>query len=235
MKTLFRASISALLAAVLLAQRWPGPNVRIRFPDRAKRLAAAQFIFRTPDGGYLQAGASGGDTVGSLTIPRPTDRSTDELKARVWTPGCAMKAFDIPLGDADTEVWFVCDLEKTVPFRGRVVRLVGSTAISAQYWGRCVSAWIEERESRQCLFPVYVATAKLEADGSFVIDLPDFKDDPFVSSDTSATFKFHLRMADGHWMRVKPKGSKDPSIAVESTYSDDMRFVPAAAPYLRAE
>jgi hypothetical protein len=216
-----------LLGAVLSAQSPPGPNFIIRFADGTKRLTAAQFIFRKPDGSYSQAGASGGETLGSIRIPKLTDGPTDGLKARVWTPGCAMEAFDVPLMDADVEVQFVCDPVTTVPLRGRVVDSPGSTAIAAQYLGRCISAGIEKREGSQCLLPIQVATAKLETDGSFVIDLPDFKADPVVSSDSSATFKFRVRIADGSWRFVKPEGSKDPSIAVASSYSEDMRFVPA--------
>jgi len=215
-----------LLAAVLAAQGAQGPKVRILFPEHRKQRVAAQYMFRQPDGSYLQAGASGGSIIGSLTIPRPTDRPTDRLKARVWTPGCEIKAFDVPLADADIELQFVCDPEKTVPFRGRVVGPLASATIAAQYWGRCLSGWNEERENRQCLFPIFVATAKVEADGSFEMDLPDFKADPIFSSDSSAMFKFLLRIGDGGWRLMQLEGPKNPSVAVASSYPEDVIFVP---------
>jgi hypothetical protein len=217
----------SLLAAILPAQTAPRLQVRVRFPDPVKQPAAAQFMFRKTDGSYLEMGGSGGQISGSIMIPMLADQPTDRLKARVWTPGCAVKAFDISLAGADVEVQFVCDLEKTVPFRGRVAGPPGSSAISAQYSSKCTSIWIEQRENGPCPLPSFVATAKLEADGSFAIDLPDFKDDPILSSDQSAVFKFLVRMADGNWRLVKPEGSKDPSIPVASSYPDNLTFVPA--------
>ena len=215
----------SLLAAILAAQTAPGLQVRVRFPDPVKQLAAAQFMFRKTGGGYLQMGGSGGLISGSLMIPMLADQPTDRLKARVWTQGCAVKAFDIALAGADVEVQFVCDPEKTVPFRGRVAGPPGSSAIAAQYSSKCTSIWIEQRENGPCLLPIFASTAKLEPDGSFAIDLPDFKADPVVSSDSSAVFNFLVRMADGNWRMVKPEGSTDPSITVASSYPDDLTFV----------
>ena len=210
-------------AAALWAQSPPGRTVKIRFPDDSKRPAAADFSFRKPDGTYLQEGSSGGDVFGSLTIPRPTDGPTDGLKVRVWTPGCEMKMFDIPLPDADVEVPFVCDSAKTVTFKGQVVSPTKYPSISAQYRGRCL---MDARGTSQCVLPIFAATANLEGDGSFVMDLPDFKADPLVSSDPSALFRFLVKTPQG-WLFVKPEGSKDPSITVSSTYAEDARFVPA--------
>jgi hypothetical protein len=215
----------SLLAAIVSAQTALGPQVRVRFPDPGKQRVAAQYMFRKTDGSYLQMGGAGGQISGSLMIPMLADQPTDRVKARVWTLGCAVKAFDIALAGADVEVQFVCDPEKTVPFRGRVAGPPGSSAIAAQYSSKCTSIWIEQRENGPCALPIFAATAKLESDGSFAIDLPDFKDDPILSSDSSAVFKFLVRMADGNWRMVNPEGSKDPSIAVASSYPDDVTFV----------
>jgi hypothetical protein len=212
------------LGTWLSAQTAPASTVKIRFSDHKKQPSGGQFMFRKTDGTYLPPGTSGGEVSDSLVIPIPTEEPVDGIKVRVWRAGCAMKLFDIALAGGDLEAQFFCEPETTVAFRGRIAGPVQPTEISAQYSGECMRGRADEREMR-CIFPIFVATANLEVDGSFSIELPDFKADPIVASDQSAAFKFVISTENGGWRIVKSEESDNPLIPVASSYSDDVTFV----------
>lgn len=129
----------------------------------------------------------------------------------------------------------MCDPLKTIPFLGRVKSAENpeSATISVSYDSIRICLWIidcKDRCAGSCPGPhiTRVATTKVEADGTFRVDVPDFREDPFVG-DSDAELDFGISGLKGHFiLQPKPaKGiaTKTISIGVAQSYPSEVTFV----------
>lgn len=225
---------ASLLTAAMLAQGTPAPKVRIVFPEGVhSEKASMTYALHGPTGGHGYAGMSGAFSASPFEIPAMLQgKSVDRFRAVVWAPGCRMKEFDVAVGTADINLRFVCDPLKTISFSGRVksVDNLGSATISADYMGLgiCFSmAACKDRCGGSCLGPQIagIASAKVAADGSFKMELPDFRDDPFVADDSTAEIEFRLNGAP-NVSSLLPQLSQGQTLRVAASYPTEVIFVP---------
>ncbi len=194
--------------------------------------------------GYGLFGPSGGRRF--FNVPRPTGapfyeiealvdgNAVDRFKALVWAPGCKMKEFDVSIGTSNVVLDFTCNKLKGVTLVGRVqqVDLSGnSQTISIAYdtVGPCI--FLDTCKGAcfiSCIGPPisHIATANLQADGTFKIELPDFSADPVASRYRDAHFEFSI--GKGIHLEPEAKEFRSPSIGliVASSYPDSLIFVP---------
>jgi hypothetical protein len=221
--------VLVLLVVAMSAQEIQGPKIKILFPEGHCEKASMAYAMHLPGGGYYyHFGMSMPSGDSSFEIPAATDR----FKALVWAPGCKMKEFDVAVEKADLELKFVCDPLKTIAFSGRVksVNIGGSTTISANYTalGTCARMNTSKESDIHCGGPqiVGIATAKVAADGSFKIELPDFSADPIVSGDPTAEIEFHLDPSTLATRLLRPESSSSPQFAVAPSYPAEVSLVP---------
>jgi hypothetical protein len=226
---MIRSCMAALsLAAVMLAQVTPVPKVRIAFPGGVQsEKVYVRYGLRKPRGTYSSQVARMPAGGSSVEIPAPTDR----FKALIWTPGCKIKEFDVPIEKSDIELQFACDPLKTVTLRGRVksVDIIGPMMLSVDYSGMIACSWEDATELERIgscsgLDIKGVATAEVAPDGSFKIELPDFDNDPIVSH-AYRELDFWLSGIKGMPFLV-PESSPTNSFKVAASYPAEVIFVP---------
>lgn len=111
----------------------------------------------------------------------------DRVKAAVWVPGCKMREFDLQTGSSTTEQTYVCDRTRDVTLRGRVRRVgrgTGSETVSVLYeavWPCSFLSYCPPGPNF-CQFScgwqgIGIADVKVETNGTFKVDLPDFSAD----------------------------------------------------------
>ena len=219
-----------LLVVAMSAQEIQKPKIKIVFPEGHSERASMTYAMHIPSGGsnsHFGMSMPSGDSFFEIRA------ATDRFKALVWAPGCEMKMFDVPIDKADTELEFVCDSLKTVTFFGRVksVNIGESTTISANYtaFGTCARMGTsKESNTHSCGGPqiVGIATARVAADGSFKIELPDFSADPIASGDPTAEMEFRLDPSTLPTRLLRPESSSSPQFAVAPSYPLELSFVP---------
>jgi hypothetical protein len=217
-----------LLAAAMLAQESPAPNVRMVLPVGI-RSEKVHMIYglRQAGGNYQRQVASMPAGVSFFEIAVRTNR----FKALVWAPGCKIKEFDVPVEKANIELYYACDPLKTITLRGRVksVDVVGPMTLSVDYAGMIACRWADATTlvrfySCSGLDIKGVATANVGPDGSFEIGLPDFDNDPIVSH-ASRDFYFWLGGTMGMPFLV-PESSPANTFKVAGSYPSEVIFVP---------
>ena len=228
---MIRACVAGLLmTAAMLAQGIPAPapKVRIVLPEGVhSEKVYVRYGLRQPKGTYPSQVAKMPAGSSSFDISAPTDR----FRALVWTPGCKIKEFDVPVEKSDIELQFDCDPLKTVSLRGCVksVDIIGPMTLSVDYSGMIACLWRDDSKSGwlvSCsgLDIAGVATAAVAPDGSFKIDLPDFNNDPIVS-DSWRELDFWLSGIKGMPFLV-PELSPENTFKVAASYPAEVIFVP---------
>jgi len=122
----------------------------------------------------------------------------DRVRILVWAPGCMTKEFDLQFGGANGELEFTCDTLKNVTLAGRVrqVDMGGKSAtISVAYdaqWPCFFLTYCKERFCQvSCAWQgIPIGTARVESDGTFKFELPDFSADP-IAADGAFSFFIH--------------------------------------------
>ena len=220
--------VALVLTATMLAQGTPAPKVRIVLPEGVhSEKVYVRYGLRQPRGTYSSQVARMPAGGSSFEIPAPTDR----FKALVWTPGCKIKEFDVPVEKADIELQFACDPLKNVTLRGRVksVDIIGPMTLSVNYSGLIACSWAdattpERLTSCSGLDIAGVATAEVAPGGSFKIELPDFSHDP-IFSESSRYLDFWLSGIKGMPFLV-PESSASNRFEVADSYPAEVIFVP---------
>jgi hypothetical protein len=146
-------------------------------------------------------------TSGNLITPKPgltsyqissyvDGRAAGEVKGFIWAAGCKMVKFeDLLVDSADVQESFSCSPLGTVNLVGRIhnaplnkkpveIRVDYQAEWACHFFGLV-----------DCMVPqIQVGTVKLDADGTFEINLPDFGADPIASaSEGGADFQLFLR------------------------------------------
>src|SRR5215469_2759615 len=206
-----RCIAALFLTAVISAQDVRAPRVRIIFPESVPSKGASMTYRRYgPTGGHVYAGVSGASK--GLPFEIPMDKG-DRFRAMVWAPGCKIKTFDVAVETSDIGLQFLCDPLKTIPFFGRVKSAENpeSATISVSYDSIGICIWISDCKDRcvgSCLGQQIagIATAKVGADGTFRVELPDLSDAPFVAN-SDGEFDFGISGLKGHFM-LQPESTK---------------------------
>ncbi len=173
--------------------------------------------------------------------------AVDRFKALAWARGCRMVTFDAVVGTEDVVLPFTCTPLKSFALAGHVQRVdfggQSGSEVSVGYQTFLSCSFLTVCKDGPCFMSCggmqipAVATAKINADGTFKIELPNFAVDPFASSDNSAEFEFSLNdvvLAPGQpnyrHMPLEPE-SKDlrsqiGGLKLAATYPSDLILVP---------
>jgi hypothetical protein len=151
---------------------------------------------------YGPFGAQGGvvQETGTQLVQIPAavgPKRAEQIKMFVWAPGCKITTFDIPIQEfSDIQESFSCSALRTVTLVGQISPAIQlrkrDTMVSVDY----VAAWACDFFGlRDCMVPqISLGTTKLDAEGVFKIELPDFSADAIASdSDGGAELQLILR------------------------------------------
>jgi hypothetical protein len=226
--------VPLLLVGAASAQSNQPLKVKIVLPEGRSEKASINYEPHDRVSGksfrHLNVSLRAGHTI--VEVPATTDR----FKALVWVPGCKMKDFDIPIAKSDIELQFACDPLSTVPFHGRVtgVEVGVSARISASYDAAWICMWLDGAEKSwagSCMGPQIggIAIAPVAPDGTFSMELPDFRDDPFVGGESNAEIEFRIGGLKDHFI-LQPQPAdgvetKAISIGVARSYPAEVTFL----------
>jgi len=174
------------------------PRVTITLPvDSFSEKLAIEYVL------YGRFGAYGGyvtpkEGAASYEIRTSVEgNAAEQIKMFVWMAGCKMSTFDIPLQEhSRVEKLFSCVPLPTVPLVGRIhpFSVPGEKAIVV--WVNYSAHWACRFFGlMDCMVPqVPLGTAKLDPDGYFEIDIPDFSADSVATnSEGGAELRLILR------------------------------------------
>ncbi len=213
--------ISLLMIGAISGQATPEvPKIRIIFPNDHSEMASLTY-------GLLDAANDDWHLFNRVSMQRGHSfleilAETDRFKALVWSPGCQMRHFDVPVEKSNIEVQFACDPLKTVPFQGRAPRVDvgGSPRISVAYLSPETLSWFYDWKKMLGSFgePAIsgIATAPVSRDGSFRMELPDLAADPIASRDSWAAFEFRIIGTKGQHL-LRPQVAKEIEGVIPST------------------
>jgi hypothetical protein len=236
-----------LLAAVMVAQTAHSTVQNDQRPPRVRIVFAEGVPYEKVWVGYGLFGPSGGRRY--WDVPRPSGapfyeieavvdgNTVNRFKALVWAPGCKMKEFDVSLGISNVELAFSFEKLKSVTVVGRVRQVDQggkSGTISVDYDTICPCMFLDTCTDNACIIncigpPIPdIATAKLEPDGSFQIELPDFSADPIASGYLDAGFEFFTPGRQGTHLEPESKDFQSQSIdlRIAPSYPSNLIFVP---------
>jgi hypothetical protein len=216
-----RESMTALLLiAGMSAQQAGAPRVRISFPQGHFENASMTFGLHHTAGGYSRVY---GETMRPGETFFEIGAATDRFKALVWAPGCKMKLFDTPVQTSDVDLRFSCEPLKTITLRGRVKGAkTGKLSVDFTALGTCI--WMDGMDGLiRCGGPqiVGIGAAELAADGTFKMELPDFRADPVVSGDSTAELLFSLN----HWTLLRPESTDSSWSAIAASHPAEVTFL----------
>jgi hypothetical protein len=141
-----------------------------------------------------------------------------------------MKSFDVPLGTSDIDLYFACDPLKIVTLVGRIQQsdLVGKfETISVAYDSLAPCFFLLARNPSAFDCPVApmqdIATTKVDAEGTFTVELPNFTTNPVLSG--ADGFEFSIRKG---YLEPESKDFQSPthSMKIASSYPKDLIFIP---------
>jgi hypothetical protein len=148
------------------------------------------------------------------------------LNAIAYAPGCQFVTFTAEdLASSTRQGDFQCQKLPTVELRGKVALPAGGQVLQAE--SMYVVRWAGKFFSVPGLSisPLAVTKATVDADGSFVMDLPDFTNDPLWNSlSNDATLMFFLTdQASGHrvaGLKAPAALSRGGNLKVAATYPE---------------
>jgi len=109
----------------------------------------------------------------------------EKLKIFIWVPGCEIRTFDVAIPqDPAVQQAFTCKPLGTVRLTGQVIDmdLLRPAEIQVEYFANWGCQFFE---LENCVVPAFpIGTAKMDGQGIFQIDLPDFARDPTLAKAT---------------------------------------------------
>lgn len=116
----------------------------------------------------------------------------EKLKMFIWIPGCEIRTFEVTISqDTAAQQTFTCAPLGTVRLTGQVIDmdLLRPAEIQVDYsayWG------CQFFKLNDCQVPTFpIGTAKMDGQGIFQIDLPDFARDPTLANATPISIEIH--------------------------------------------
>jgi hypothetical protein len=185
-----------LLAASFFASAQTSPNQDI-FTINLVSVASPQDVqvryFLSGDPAVQQAGSVARPTGNQIVIETAVaGKSAKGFRAIVFAPGCQLAAITANLAAGPRQADFQCQKLSATTLHGKadVSRFSGKALqVEALYNVRWAGKFFGV--SRLSISPVSIGTAKVEDDGAFALDLPDFAADPLwntLSSNASLAF-----------------------------------------------
>jgi|GEM_PF-1399602 len=227
--------ISALAGSSLIAQTaiptsQPGPvdaifTISVAPPTTAKDVQVRYFL--TDESGVRwssTAAAAGSDKL--VIHADSAGRTPKTFNAIAYAPGCQFVTFTAQdLASSTRQGDFQCQKLPTVELRGKVALPAGGQVMQVE--SMYVVRWAGKFFSVPGLSisPLAVTKATVDADGSFVMDLPDFTNDPLWNSlSNDATLMFFLTdQATGHrvaGLKAPAALSRGGNLKVAATYPE---------------
>src|SRR5258708_39583577 len=189
MQIVARSFVLAVYLALLLvgsvnARPAQYPRVTIILPEGIpSEKVVVQYVL------YGSFGASG-----NFVPSRPNSRSLEirtsiaskaanRIKMFVWAPGCKIATFEMALhNSSDIDEPFLCAFLPKVRLEGKIgseLRTKQNAEVSVIYsaeWACTFFGFFD------CMIPqIQLGTAKLDVNGTFAIEIPDFASDPIAS------------------------------------------------------
>jgi hypothetical protein len=200
-------------------------TISVALPTTAKDVQVRYFL--TDESGVRwssTAAATGSDKL--LIHADSAGRTPKTFKAIAYAPGCQFVTFTAEdLASSTRQGDFQCQKLPTVELRGKVALPAGGQVLQVE--SMYVVRWAGKFFSVPGLSisPLVVTKATVDADGSFVMDLPDFTNDPLWSSlSNDATLMFFLTdQATGHHVAgLKAPGaiSRGGNLKIAATYPE---------------
>jgi hypothetical protein len=200
-------------------------TISVAPPITAKDVQVRYFL--TDESGVRwssTAAAAGNDKL--LIHADSAGRTPKTFNAIAYAPGCQFVTFTAEdLASSTRQGDFQCQKLPTVELRGKVALPPGGQVLQVE--SMYVVRWAGKFFSVPGLSisPLAVTKATVDADGSFVMDLPDFTNDPLWSSlSNNATLMFFLTdQASGHrvaGLKAPAALSRGGNLKVAATYPE---------------
>jgi len=228
------AVLSQVAFAVQPSGENPLPAVSISLPlDVLSETVQIHYFMTGPFGGY-GGFVKAEQNVHAYRIEAAVKGiAASRIKTILYAPGCEIATFDDPLpGPSTVSEQFTCRKLPTVSLTGRIVPESAPRGqkpeVAISYLARWDHAFFGIVDGM--VTQIWIATAVLDAEGMFQVQLPDFGRDPIASSrpDSVGEFQFWLRdVGTGNTM-----GSLEPSefktglsgLRIQSWYPEGLAF-----------
>jgi hypothetical protein len=175
-------------------------TISVTPPTQAKDVQVRYFL--TDQSGVRWSSTAAAAANDKLLIRADAAGKTPKtFNAIAYAPGCQFVTFSAEdLASSTRQGEFTCQKLPTVELRGKVALPPGGQQLQVE--SMYVVRWAGKFFSVPCLSisPLAVTKATVDADGSFVMDLPDFANDPLWNTlSNDATLMFFLTdQASGH-------------------------------------
>src|SRR5258708_22309883 len=156
------------------------------------------------------------------------EKPAKSFKAIVYAPGCqfaTITADDLTTSNREAE--FQCKELPTTQFRGRVALPQGKENLQVEALYVCGWAHNVFGLSEIAVSPIALSKVKVESDGSFAIDLPDFTQDPLWALTKDGILMFMLAdPANGQrWsMKLPGDSARINSLKVDASHPREAQF-----------
>ena len=197
-----------LAALIILISGHSGPTPRMQSPASLPAVSIslpANVPSETVQIRYFMSGSFGG--YGGLIEPKPNltayeieastqGKPANELKILVYAAGCGFQTFELDLSQlTNSNEQFVCDRLPRTRISGEVpgeLMLNANAQLSVHYMAFWANTFFGIKDGMVPDFQL--VTAAPDADGHFLVDIPDFSADKTASSyQEDASLSFRLR------------------------------------------
>lgn len=209
--------------SILLPANIPSEKVEVRYLLYGSFGANGGYVTPKPDSPVVEIQLS---TEG---------KTANGIKLFAWAPGCQIATYDISVHDLDVQELYTCYPVPTVVLQGKIAdtSLLQQQAVEIRV--DYLAEWACEFFGLpDCMVPqISLRTAKIDADGHFETELPDFAHDPISSgSKLPSSFDFVLREVNT-WNLItlldpesKVLRSAGSGLTPASSYPQSVVFVP---------
>ena len=166
---------AALASAGAAAAR--GPRLKLFLPAgvSSDKVDLQYFLYGRfgAHGGY----ASPETGLAFVDLPLSVDGvPASEIRMFAWAPGCQIETFDVRLGALDVEQTYACIPQSTVTLNGRIGDFESNATKPAEVRIDYLAYWAcQFFGMMDCPVPqIPLGTARIDPDGRFEIELPDF-------------------------------------------------------------
>ncbi len=156
------------------------------------------------------------------------EKPAKSFKAIVYAAGCqfaTITADDLTASNREAE--FQCKQLPTTQFRGRVALPQGKENLQVEALYVCGWAHNVFGLSEIAVSPIALSKVKVESDGSFTIDLPDFTQDPLWSLTKDGLLMFTLAdpVSGQRWsMKLPGDSARISSLKIDTNYPSEVEF-----------
>lgn len=225
--------LATLLVPCFASDSGPGDKVftiSVAAPTLPKDVQVRYFLSGDFGGFFASTTATGQENKIIIRTERENKIATS-FRAIAYAPGCEFVTIKVDdLSSSTREAEFQCQRLSTTLFQGRVpASVMNGKDLQVQVLYVCNWAGKALGFGHVAVSPLVVAKVRVDTDGTFAIDLPDFAADPLWSSmadDAGLTFEL-IDAATGNQLNtlVPPQDiSSGIALKVASTYPNQVEF-----------